>query len=167
LDVSRIETDRFELHPTPTDIADLVQKIIKDFSFQASEEKLTIYFSNKLNRSVTLNIDVVRIQQVLRNILDNAIKYSPEGRQIFVEIEIKGIGIQISITDQGAGIPKSQIFEIFDKFKQAKNIQTRFKGGAGLGLFIAKKIIELHGGMIWAESEIRRGTTFRIQLPLD
>ena len=103
----------------------------------------------------------------MRNILDNAIKYSHQGKQIWVELEIRGIGLQISIIDEGIGIAKSQIFEIFDKFKQAKTSQTYSKGGAGLGLFIAKKIIELHGGMIWAESEVRKGTTFRIQLPLD
>ncbi|MBN2096553.1 PAS domain S-box protein [Candidatus Peregrinibacteria bacterium] len=167
LDVSRIETDRFELHRKPTDIAELTQKIIQDFSFQAKEGQLNIHFRNKLSSPVVLNIDSVRVQQVLRNILDNAIKYTMKGKDITVEVEMSGIGIQIAIIDQGVGIPKSQIFEIFDKFKQAKNCLTRYKGGAGLGLFITKKIVELHGGMIWAESEVKKGTTFRIQLPLD
>jgi len=167
LDVSRIETDRFELHRKPTDIAELAEKITQDFGFQAKEEELKIHFKNKLSDPVVLDIDSVRIQQVLRNILDNAIKYTMKGKDITVEVEMRGIGIQIAIIDQGVGIPKSQIFEIFDKFKQAKNCLTRYKGGAGLGLFITKKIVELHGGMIWAESEVRKGTTFRIQLPLD
>ncbi|MBU1017747.1 PAS domain S-box protein [Patescibacteria group bacterium] len=167
LDVSRIETDRFELHRKPTDIVELVQKIIQDFSFQAREERLDIHFKNKLSNPVVLNIDSVRIQQVLRNVLDNAIKYTMKGKDITVEVSIRGIGVQIAVIDQGVGIPKSQIFEIFDKFKQAKNCLTRYKGGAGLGLFITKKIVELHGGMIWAESEVRKGTTFQIQLPLD
>ncbi len=167
LDVSRIETDRFELQRKPTDIAELTEKIVQDFGFQAAEEQLSIRFKNKFTNPVVLNIDPVRVQQVLRNILDNSIKYTMKGKTITVEVDMKGIGIQIAIIDQGLGIPKSQIFEIFDKFKQAKNSLTRYKGGAGLGLFIAKKIVELHGGMIWAESEIRKGTTFRIQLPLD
>lgn len=167
LDVSRIETNRFELRRTLTDIADLLQKIIRDFNFQAQEQKLNIYFNNKLKKPAILNVDEMRIQQVLRNILDNAIKYTMKGKDITVEVEMKGIGIQVMIIDEGVGIPKSQIFEIFDKFKQAKNSLTRFKGGAGLGLFISKKIIELHGGMIWAESKVRKGTTFRIQLPFD
>ncbi len=167
LDVSRIETNRFELRRTPVDIANLLQKVIRNFSFQAQERKLDIQFINKLKEPVILNVDEIRIQQVLRNILDNAIKYTMKGKGIAVEIEMKGIGVQVAIIDEGVGIPKSQIFEIFDKFKQAKNSLTRFKGGAGLGLFISKKIIELHGGMIWAESQVRKGTTFRIQLPID
>ena len=168
LDVSRIEMDRFELHQTPNDIINLIQNVIENLRFQANEKGLKVHFVNRLEKNTfILKFDEVRIRQVLRNILDNAIKYSPHGKQIQIELKIRGIGLQISIIDEGVGIPKSQIFEIFDKFKQAKNIQTRFKGGAGLGLFIAKKIIELHGGMIWAESEIRKGTTFKIQLPLD
>ena len=168
LDVSRLEMDRFELHQTPNDIVGLIQNVIENLKFQANEKGLKVHFLNRLKKErFILKFDSIRIRQVLRNILDNAIKYSPQGKNIWVELEIKGIGLQISITDQGIGVPKSQIFEIFDKFKQAKNTQTRLKGGAGLGLFIAKKIIELHGGMIWAESEIRKGTSFKIQLPLD
>jgi PAS domain S-box-containing protein len=168
LDVSRIDMNRFELNKTPTDIVEMIKQTVKSLSFQANEKKLTISFVNKLNAdSLALNLDNVRVRQVLRNILDNAIKFSPVGKEIRVEIEIRGIGVQISFFDQGMGIRKSEIIAIFDKFKQGKNSQTRYAGGAGLGLFIAKKIVELHNGMIWAESEIRRGTVFHIQLPLD
>jgi two-component system sensor histidine kinase VicK len=169
LDVSRIEMDRLQLHRTPTDIVELIKNVIKNLHFQSSEKKLEVNLINKLDKdSLILNIDHVRLRQVFRNILDNAIKYSPEGKRINVEMEIRGIGLQISIIDQGMGIRKSEIFEIFDKFKQAKNSHTQYNsGGAGLGLFIARKIMELHNGMIWAESELKKGTAFRIQLPLD
>ncbi len=167
LDVSRIEMDRLELHPVPTDISQLLQNVIKNHSFQTNEKKIAIRFDDQLDKPVLMKLDSVRLRQVLRNILGNAIKYSPEGKAITVGIEKRGIGIQISIEDQGMGIRKSELFDIFDKFKQGKNRQAQYSGGAGLGLFIAKKIIELHGGMIWAESTLKKGTTFRIQLPLN
>ncbi|MCK5601694.1 PAS domain S-box protein [Candidatus Pacearchaeota archaeon] len=167
LDVSRIETDRLELHPVLTDISQLLQNVIKNHSFQTNEKKITIRFDDQLDKPALMKLDSVRLRQVLRNILGNAIKYSPKGKTITVGIEKRGIGIQISIEDQGMGIRKSELFDIFDKFKQGKNRQAQYSGGAGLGLFIAKKIIELHGGMIWAESTLRKGTTFRIQLPLN
>ena len=166
LDVSRIETNRFELYRTPTDIVDLINRVIKNLSFHTNEKQLTVHFNNKLTEPVRLNIDAIRIRQVIRNVVENAIKYTPKGKKISIDVEIRGIGIQIAVADQGVGIPKSDIFDIFDKFKQAKNTLAHCKGGAGLGLFIAKKIIELHDGMIWAESAVRKGTTFRIQLPL-
>lgn len=167
LDVSRIEMDRLELHPVPTNISHLLQDVIKNLNFQINEKKLTVHFDDRLIKPVLLKMDSVRLRQVFRNILGNAIKYSTEKKSIFVSIEKSGIGIQISIKDQGMGIRKTELFDIFDKFKQGKNRQAQYSGGAGLGLFIAKKIIELHGGMIWAESTLRKGTTFKIQLPLN
>jgi PAS domain S-box-containing protein len=167
LDVSRIETGRLELYRKPADIVALVEDVIKNFSFQLGEKKLAVTLSNLLpTPTLVLNIDSIRMRQVLRNILDNAVKYSGHGKRIHFEIAMKGIGVQISVSDEGIGIPKRQIFEVFDKFKQAKNSQSAYKGGAGLGLFIVKKIMELHNGMIWAESQINKGTTFRLQLPL-
>ena len=134
---------------------------------QASERNLKINFYNKLkDQNLKINVDQVRILQVFRNIIDNAIKFSKQGKNINITIETKGVGIQISIEDQGMGIRQSEIFDIFDKFKQGKNTNSPYKGGAGLGLFIAKKIIELHHGMIWVESKLHKGTVFRIQLPI-
>lgn len=167
LDVSRIETDRLELNKVPTDLAQLIKSVIRNLNFQLDANNLTVDFVNELDeKSFLLNIDSIRIRQVLRNILENATKYTPKGKKITIRISNKGIGVQISVEDQGTGIPKSQLLEIFDKFKQVKTSLKRTKGGAGLGLFIVKKIVELHGGMIWAESRVKKGTTFYIQLPI-
>jgi signal transduction histidine kinase len=168
LDVSRIEMGRIELHIKPVDIVALIKEIIANLSFQANEKKLSIHFINKLQTdALMVNIDNVRIRQVVRNILDNAVKFSPIGKDISVEIEMHGIGVQISVIDQGMGIRKSELFDIFDKFKQGSNSQSQYRGGAGLGLFIAKRIMEMHDGMIWAESEINKGTIFRLQFPTE
>ena len=103
---------------------------------------------------------------MLRNLIDNAIKFSKRGKSIFVEINTNSKFIDIKIIDEGIGIPKSQIENVFDKFIQVKSTETKFKGGAGLGLFISRRIIELHGGIMKAESTMHKGTTFTIQLPL-
>ena len=167
LNVSRIEMGRFELQLKSIDIIDLIKQSIRSLSFQANEKNITINFVNELgSQFFNIQLDQVRILQVIRNILDNAIKYSYEGSVISVKIGIRGIGLEIAIADEGMGICKSEIFEIFDKFKQAKNAHSQYKGGAGLGLFIAKKIVELHNGMIWVESKLNEGAVFRIQLPL-
>lgn len=166
LDVSHIDTNRIELNRTPTDLLMLIQGVIRQLSYQAKKKGLTIHFENKLDGDLVLHLDSVRIQQVVRNILGNAIKYSPKRRNIWVQLERRGIGAEISFVDEGVGIPKSQIFNVFDKYHRAKNSHARFQSGAGLGLFIAKKIVELHDGMIWVESKVRKGTTIKIQLPI-
>lgn len=167
LDVSRIEMERMELYPQPTDIISLTGQVIRNLSFQANSRNINVVMRNELNvTTMVLNIDHVRMRQVLRNIIDNAIKYSTADRQIIVSLKKRGIGIQITVSDQGRGIRKSEILNIFDKFKQGTNKQAQYKG-AGLGLFIARKIVELHNGMIWAESKIGKGTEFHIQLPLE
>ncbi|MBU0727709.1 PAS domain-containing sensor histidine kinase, partial [Patescibacteria group bacterium] len=167
LDVSRLDLGRFELQRTPTDLIKLVKDIIDSLSYQASEKKLKIKFSNlSKSKNIALKIDVIRISQVLRNLLDNAIKFSKRSKDILVTIKKRNGFAVIEIADQGVGIPKAKIDEIFDKFIQVKNIDTRYKGGAGLGLFISKRIIELHGGIIEATSQKSKGAVFTIQLPL-
>jgi len=167
LDVSRLDTGRFELQTINTDVVQLAQNIIDSLSFQAGERNITINFKNpSCLDKLMLEIDPIRISQVLRNLLDNAIKYSRRDKQITVEVTTDWGFAIIKISDQGIGIPKAKMKYIFDKFSQFKDTGTKYKGGAGLGLFIAKRIIQLHGGIIKVESEKNKGTVFTIQLPL-
>jgi signal transduction histidine kinase len=110
--------------------------------------------------------DPRRIRQVLNNILENAIKYAPNGGQITVACEVENDFVIVSISDQGEGIPQDLLERVFDRFFQVDGAATRKTGGSGLGLAIAKGIIEAHGGSIWAESEPARGATFRFALPI-
>ncbi len=167
LDVSRLDTGRFELQIVKYDLIQLVQNVIDGLSFQISEKNLNLEVRN-LTKSpkLPIKIDTIRFTQVLRNLLDNAIKFSKRGKSIVVEIDITSNFAKIKVIDEGIGIPKSQIENVFDKFIQVKSSETRFRGGAGLGLFISKRIIELHGGIMKAESEMGKGTTFTIQLPI-
>ncbi len=166
LDVSRLDTGRFELQKVKTDIIQLVKNIIESLSFQASEKKIKITFSDpNCIKSLVLKLDPIRVSQVLRNLVDNSIKYSKKDKEIIVEVT-QDIGwVVIKVIDQGVGIPKDMVEKIFEKFTQLKNPTIGFKGGAGLGLFIAKRIIQLHDGIIRVESKAKQGTIFTVLLP--
>jgi signal transduction histidine kinase len=110
-------------------------------------------------------IDRDRINQVFDNLLGNAIKFSPRGGTITIGVEDKGDRLQLSVSDVGVGIPTDKLKRIFDRFYQVDGSATRRFGGAGLGLAIAKRIVESHGGEIWVESEMGQGSRFIFTLP--
>ena len=105
--------------------------------------------------------------QVLDNVISNALKYSPEGGNITFRLEEGTDEIQISVSDEGVGIPKDQVNKIFDRFYRVDKARSRNLGGTGLGLAIAKEMVEAHGGKIWAESKDEVGTTIFITLPFE
>jgi PAS domain S-box-containing protein len=167
LDVSRLDLGRFELQKIQIDLVQMIKSMIDSLSFQVNERRINMQFFNHTDSGqLMMKIDPIRISQVLRNLLDNAIKYSPRGKDISVHLSIDSGYVFIKIRDEGFGIPKDKINEIFDKFTQLKGADSRYKTGAGLGLFIAKRIIEMHDGIIKVESEIDKGSVFTIQLPL-
>ena len=167
LDVSRLEMGRFELHPDETDLVKLAEDILKGVAVQAYEKKLKLELINSTGtEKLFVNLDSIRVSQVLRNLLDNAIKFSNKGTAITVELRIDAKFVSVEVTDRGVGIPKSNLDDIFNKFIQVKNNSKHYSGGAGLGLYIAKKIVELHGGMIEARCDSGKGTTIQFTLPL-
>ena len=117
--------------------------------------------------SVWIEIDTDKITQVIDNILNNAIKYSPDGGKITVTMKTTDDQMILSISDQGLGIPKQDLPRIFDRFYRVDRARSRAQGGTGLGLSIAKEIIKQHKGFIWAKSEYGKGSTFTIVLPYD
>jgi len=167
LDVSRLEMGRFELHLDETDIVKLSEDILKGVAVQAYEKRLKLELLNATGKEKFLiGLDSIRVSQVLRNLLDNAIKFSNRGSIITVELKTDGEFVSVFVTDRGVGIPKANLDQIFNKFIQVKNNSKHYSGGAGLGLYIAKKIVELHGGKIEARCENGRGTTIQFTLPL-
>ena len=110
--------------------------------------------------------DPLRLEQVVRNLLNNAIAYSPAGGVITVSMEVSTTTAVISVQDQGLGIPEDELSSIFDCFHRARNVADDDPGGTGLGLYIARNIVESHGGRIWAKSPEERGATFFVELPL-
>ena len=117
--------------------------------------------------SVWIEIDTDKMTQVIDNILNNAIKYSPDGGKITVTMKTTDDQMILSISDQGLGIPKQDLPRIFDRFYRVDRARSRAQGGTGLGLAIAKEIIKQHDGFIWAKSEYGKGSTFTIVLPYD
>ena len=117
--------------------------------------------------SVWIEIDTDKMTQVIDNILNNAIKYSPDGGKITVTMKTTDDQMILSISDQGLGIPKQDLPRIFDRFYRVDRARSRAQGGTGLGLSIAKEIIKQHNGFIWAKSEYGKGSTFTIVLPYD
>ena len=117
--------------------------------------------------SVWIEIDTDKMTQVIDNILNNAIKYSPDGGKITVNMKTTDDQMILSISDQGLGIPKEDLPKIFDRFYRVDKARSRAQGGTGLGLAIAKEIVKQHNGFIWAKSEYGKGSTFTIVLPYD
>lgn len=117
--------------------------------------------------SVWLEIDNDKMTQVIENILNNAIKYSPDGGKIRVKMKTTDSQLIISISDQGLGIPKKDLPLIFDRFYRVDKARSRAQGGTGLGLAIAKEIVKQHNGFIWAKSDYGKGSTFTIVLPYE
>lgn len=133
---------------------------------QDEEKKYELVRDYPIN-SVWIEIDTDKMTQVIDNILNNAIKYSPDGGKITVNMKTTDDQMILSISDQGLGIPKEDLPKIFDRFYRVDKARSRAQGGTGLGLAIAKEIVKQHSGFIWAKSEYGKGSTFTIVLPYD
>ncbi|PLV79796.1 cell wall metabolism sensor histidine kinase VicK [Streptococcus pseudopneumoniae] len=133
---------------------------------QEKEKKYELVRDYPIN-SIWMEIDTDKMTQVVDNILNNAIKYSPDGGKITVRMKTTEDQMILSISDQGLGIPKQDLPRIFDRFYRVDRARSRAQGGTGLGLSIVKEIIKQHKGFIWAKSEYGKGSTFTIVLPYD
>ena len=165
LDMARLQVGELELHPEPTDLVPLVQSVIT--RLQLTTERHSILLAPSVNRLV-LSIDPRRIEQVLTNVISNAIKYSPDGGPIEVTIteDIERQEALLCTRDHGIGIPAQQQAQIFQRFVQAENARAYGIEGTGLGLYLCRALIERHGGRIWFESVEGQGSTFFISLPI-
>ncbi|MFA5185256.1 MAG: PAS domain S-box protein [Patescibacteria group bacterium] len=167
LDVSRIETGRrFEINIQRGDIANTVKNIVTDLKAMAKDKQIKVEFSRPMPKQLMCSFDESKIHQVLTNLLSNAIDYSRPGSKVIVGCRQAAGEIVCSVKDYGIGIPKHQQKRVFEKFFRADNAYAIKTNGSGLGLYIAKTIIEGHGGRIWFVSHLGKGTTFHFSLPL-
>ncbi|MBU1999127.1 MAG: cell wall metabolism sensor histidine kinase WalK, partial [Candidatus Omnitrophica bacterium] len=166
LDISRIESGKIELHKQDTDLTSAIKDVIGFFECSARQKKINLI--NLCQDTLpSIYADTDRIIQVLTNLVGNAIKFTPISGEISIAANLSDETIKISIMDTGAGIPKLDLGKVFDKFYQiAGSDKTVQKEGTGLGLPICKGIIEKHGGRIWVESELGKGSKFIFQLPV-
>lgn len=167
LNVSRIETgsDKFAMKPQNTDIIQVIDSSVEDQKIVAEHASISLQKSNNFPKKLKLFIDGEKIYEVLQNLLNNAIKYTNKGGKIFVDYSENSKFHIFSVKDNGIGIPVSEQTKIFKKFFRGKNVIKMQTEGTGLGLFVAKSIVEAHGGEIWFESELKVGTTFYFSIP--
>jgi PAS domain S-box-containing protein len=166
LDFSRIETGRLELNPELIHVEDVVKEVVSDMQLQVEEKEIRIGLKVQPSLHPVL-ADRMRIGRAFGNIIGNAIKFTPRGRGIEVEVsEDKGF-IMIGVRDEGIGITKENLSKVFDRFYQVDSALTRVVGGAGMGLSIAKEIVEKHDGKVWAESKgLGEGSKFIFTIPV-
>ena len=166
LDISKIDAGSLQLEKAPVEIQPLLQDTLIEYSVEADKRKIALKteISDYLPQ---LFVDRRRMNQVLNNLLSNALKFTEIGGEI--EIAARTLGdseIILGIKDSGIGIPQDELELIFDKYRQGDGGRHSTRTGTGLGLAICKKIVEAHGGRIWVESELGRGSTFYVSLPL-
>lgn len=164
LKLSQIEADQMELEFSSIPVCGLIAGCVETARFRAGEKQLTLKIDCPEGIPHGLG-DSSAISEVLQNLLDNAIQYTPSGRETIVRARYKTGKIIVTVSDTGIGIPQAEQARIFERFYRVDGARSREAGGTGLGLAIAKHIVEAHGGRIWVESEVGRGSDFHFSIP--
>ena len=162
LDLTRIQEGQLDLERAVIDLAALVAVVVQDF--QDVSEKHEIVLDS--NGPILVNADHPRLEQVLVNLVQNAVKYSPAGGLVRIAVKSNDREATVSVTDQGIGIPKDEQAQLFERFFRARNAAPRHFGGLGLGLFLSHEIVKRHGGGLAVESELSKGSTFTFTMPV-
>ena len=163
--LSKIESREFQLNLEPITLPDLFEDVLGFIREAAGKKNITI-IQNEIPSSLVIQADRNYLEQVLINLLDNAIKYTSTGGRITISaLETDQKEIQISVQDNGIGIPREDLPRIFERFYRVDKGRSQEMGGTGLGLSIVKHIIQAHGGRVWVESQIGKGSTFYFTLP--
>lgn len=167
LDTTRLETGKLRIEPKATSLEALIHDVVSMLSPAVTSKR--IYLSTRIQPGLPrVEIDESRIRQVLINLLNNALKYTPAGGRIALEVTESSERpdcLRISVSDSGRGIPADQIDRVFDRLYQVKMDGLPLEQGMGLGLYISKQLVELHGGRIWVESAWEKGSTFTFEIP--
>jgi len=167
IDATRVETGKLAIHLQPTSLRTVIQRVVMTMRSAAAEKKITL--AQELESDLPdLPLDPNRMTQVITNLLNNAIKYTPPGGQVLVEARGDAAEpdlIQVSVHDTGCGVPKHEQERIFDRLYQVKTGDATTEQGVGLGLYLCRELVQLHGGRIWVESNTGKGSTFAFVLP--
>ncbi len=165
LTLARLESVNSNLHLSDVDLSELFGKVVRDWEKKVAEKRLKVIADVPTGFPV-IRADETRLQQVLYNLLDNAVKYSHANGEIRLRAEPHGDKVALSVSDGGVGISKEDLPRIFERFYRADKARSRELGGTGLGLSIVKHIAQLHGGRVEAASEAGKGTTIQVILPM-
>lgn len=173
-DLSMVESGQLKLQLAATDLMDLVRRKILTFAVTAKDKGIELT-SDLAQEVPQVEVDPARIEQVLGNLMTNAIRHTPGGGKITVSARVidrdtaHGVdasSVVVSVADNGEGISPEHLPHVFERFYRVEESRSRGEGGAGLGLAIARQMVEAHGGTVWAESELGKGSTFHVALPL-
>jgi signal transduction histidine kinase len=164
LDLSKIEAGRLELRPETFDMHTALEEVLSSIRPLAAAKSITL--ENRALAHIALSADRVRFKEVLYNLLSNAVKFTPEEGRIWIESQAEGGMLRLSVSDTGIGIPAGETESVFDKFYQLGSTTKGVREGTGLGLAISKHLVEQHGGKIWVESELGRGSRFSFTMPI-
>ena len=185
LDISKIEAGKLDFKYTNASILPVIEYVKNNLQSMAKEKEIELEYDNVANSDIEIYADTNRLEQVLTNLVSNAIKFTPNHGKIKItstiinskdiqveecfksDIErLSGDYVQVCVSDQGIGIDKDNLKQVFDKFQQIENSLSRQVGGSGLGLAIAKQLIEAHNGAIWCDSIINKGSNFYFVVPI-
>ncbi|HLY92962.1 MAG TPA: PAS domain-containing sensor histidine kinase [Candidatus Angelobacter sp.] len=164
LDLSKIEAGRLELQKEEMDFAGCLREVVAGIQQQSAAKNIRVDVRNRFNG--TLYADRMRVKEILYNLLSNALKFTPEGGEVWVEATVQAYELQVVVGDTGIGVHPQEHDTIFDKFYQVGSTTEGTREGTGLGLPITRKLVELHGGNIWLESSPGKGSRFSFTLPL-
>lgn len=168
LNLSRIDSGNNQLQLEYVNFNELVNFVLDRFEMMiANNQKNYVIKREFTRRPLWVEIDTDKIIQVLDNIMNNAVKYSPDGGEITCHLLETHNNVLLSISDQGLGIPRKDLGKVFERFYRVDKARARAQGGTGLGLAISKEVVKAHGGNIWVESEEGQGSTFFISLPYE
>ena len=163
LDLDRMESGRMSIRTTDVDINDVLMEAVS----RAAPSAVNVEFKTDLDpRLPIVTGDRDRLIQVVSNVVNNAVKYSPDGGTVTVSSRVEGAFVLVSVTDTGIGIPADEIGHVFERFRRVRSGAAQSIPGTGLGLTIVKQIVEMHGGKIWVESAIGHGSSFHFTIPL-
>ncbi|MBR3169262.1 hypothetical protein IKF23_02370 [Candidatus Saccharibacteria bacterium] len=173
LDVTKLDDGRIRPTFVPVEIKSLIRQIVNDHAVNAQQKNLSYSFGatdaeskdHRLEQVLYSSVDIDFMREIMDNLIDNAIKYTPSGGSIYINVLGDGDRVLINVTDTGMGISSEDLQHIFQKFYRADNSDTREIGGTGLGLYLVKQRVEAMGGRVWAESAFGEGTTFYVSLP--
>ena len=164
LTLSQLDSQTMQFHARPFNITESVEYIAGTLAVNASAKGHTLVFEGT-HAPLTVRGDKIRIEQIIINIVSNAIKYTPDGGDIRLRLADRGNTVEIAVSDNGVGIPEEDIPHLFERFYRVEKARSSDKGGTGLGLAIAREFAEAHGGTISVESRVSEGTTFTVTLP--
>ena len=166
LDLARLERGALTLDLKLVSLSEVIQRSVETVRLMAESRGVVLILAPLPEPMPPVRADALRVQQILWNLLSNAIQFTPQHGRVVVRVEREPERYLVSVEDDGIGIPESELPHVFERFRQVDGSATRGHAGMGIGLALARSLVELHGGTIWASSVVGQGSRFTFALPI-